>query len=501
MTASETTAHRILVIDDDHDVADSLVMLLETFGVDVARNTLQRFVGALPESQAPEKPAASPALAAGSAHPTTDLHSSGDPKVSVITACYNCEQHLPDCVESIRSQTLQEWELFLLDDGSTDGTKAVIEQYSRMDPRIKAYYYDTNEGPYVRRNHAITQANSDFIVIQDADDIMSRSKLEILYREITSDGRLAVVGSWYREFLDKLKGLQYTDCKELPRTHEEIVDKISSWDYAITHMSAIIRRSMFETIGLYDENPFGADAFWFTKLGMYATYTNGVMAKNIPEYLTLKRVHSHNQTQLLPCFDPRNRRKHYQAYCEYKLRKLKEHIAADPHVDLAAALGGCVCGDFLERFKHDIPRWESGPLDTRLVPDLLADCVWLFNKIQYVSCIAKLNGLEIMVPDIARRFQNLDLLKAMAFWALDMPELARACAAREVTNHGGLAGREFMRDFFERQLSADVQNWCAERVGLCDIVMVDADGDVSDRSLACAGMAETAAVLFRGRTI
>jgi len=118
------------------------------------------------------------------------------PKVSIITSCYNSEKFLPECLDSIRNQTMQDWELFLLDDASTDDTKNIIEKYSRMDERIRPYYFQDNKGPYVRRNFAIERVNSGFIVIQDADDIMCSAKLETLYNEITKDARLGILGSF-----------------------------------------------------------------------------------------------------------------------------------------------------------------------------------------------------------------------------------------------------------------------------------------------------------------
>jgi glycosyltransferase involved in cell wall biosynthesis len=222
------------------------------------------------------------------------------PKVSVIASCYNAEKFLPECIDSIRNQTMQDWELFVLDDASTDGTKSIIEKYARMDERIRPYYFHDNKGPYVRRNFAIERANSDFIVIQDADDIMRPAKLETLYNEITTDERLGIVGSFYHSFLDEFKELQYAEKKEFPLEHNEIIGKLGMWQAGIWHGSAIIRKELFQSIGLYDENPFGADSFWLAKVAEYARCTADVKLKNAPEFLTLRRMHSGSQTQIIP---------------------------------------------------------------------------------------------------------------------------------------------------------------------------------------------------------
>ncbi len=109
------------------------------------------------------------------------------PKVTVVTACRNGERFLKECIDSILSQTMQDWELLLIDDGSTDNSRRMIEDFARQDSRIRPYYFPDSRGPYARRNFAIRQAASDFIVIHDCDDIMSPVKLETLYAEINKD--------------------------------------------------------------------------------------------------------------------------------------------------------------------------------------------------------------------------------------------------------------------------------------------------------------------------
>jgi len=399
-------------------------------------------------------------------------------KVSIVTACRNAEEYLPECLDSIRNQTMQEWELFLLDDGSTDGTRRVIEEYSRLDPRIRPFYFDSNVGPYVRRNFAIERASSEFIAIQDADDILSPHKLEVLYDEIIQDPQLVAVGSWYRDFLHEFKGLQYTDCKELPLEHEEIVERFAIWRHAMSHMSAIVRREMFRTIGPYDGNPFASDAFWFAKLAEYVRHRPDLRLKNVPEYLTLRRVHTSNQTTVLPTIDPRNRRIRYHQYCECKLRRIREKMQTVPGIDIAQELRNCDCSDYLVRFKAHIIKWESEPLEAKVIRGLLQHCVWQFNKTFYVGCVGMLGSLEIMEPDIAKQCGNYDLLRAMALFALDMKERSRHYLEREIENHDNSAAREFRVDFLENGSPGDVQNWCAEKGGRCDLQFVGAADNV-----------------------
>ncbi len=406
------------------------------------------------------------------------------PLVSIIVSCYNCENFLPECIESIKNQTMHEWELFLLDDASTDGTRSIIEEYSRMDKRIKPYYFQDNKGPYVRRNFAIERAGSDFIVIQDADDIMYPIKLEALCRQITSDERLGVVGTFYRSFLDEFKGLQYTDGHELPLEHNEIVEGFSSWRHVMSHGSAIIQKKLFEEIGLYDENRFSSDAFWFAKLAEYTKHCTDVKLKTVPEYLTLLRIHHSSQTQLLPGFDPRSRRIRYQRYCEDKLRKIRQNLKSSPDMDIKTELKNCICSDFNEKYSHLFAQWESEPLDNNILINRINWAVELFNRHCYVRCVSLLNCIETMDRNIVKRFKNYDLLRAMACFAVDRKEQSLSYLNREVQNHNNPAAKQFISDCFESQLKTDVQDWCSENGKLYDLRMIDTESkaDIEQRS-------------------
>jgi GT2 family glycosyltransferase/predicted O-methyltransferase YrrM len=386
------------------------------------------------------------------------------PKVTVVTACRNGERFLRECVDSIRGQTMPDWELLLIDDGSTDGSRRMIEEFAGQDPRIRPYYFPDNRGPYVRRNFAIRRAASDFIVIQDCDDIMSPVKLETLYSTIRQDDRLAVVGSLHRTFVEEFRGTEHTESYELPLDHETIVSSCAAWRAVISHGLAIIRRSLFDTIGPYDENPFASDAFWLAKLAMYSQTGAPVRMINVPQYLTFIRIHADSQTQLLPVFDPRSRRARYRHYCEHRLGQIREKWQRRPDIDIAAELRNCCCSDFLMRFRDEIVEWESQPLSADFVNELLSGAVSAFRDGAYVSTVAILNGLGVMRPDIARQVAGFDLVKGMAFCALGLSERGLRPLEQEAKNHASRAARQFLYDVREQGPSMDIRLWNARHL-------------------------------------
>jgi len=419
-------------------------------------------------STPPERPEPYPFSSSESAsHP--------GPKVSIVISCYNCEKFLPECLDSIRNQNMHQWELFLLDDASTDETRSIIERYARMDSRIKTYYFNDNKGPYARRNFAIQQASSDFIVIQDADDIMCPAKLELLYDEITKDDRLTVVGSFYRMFLEEFKGPQYADKVELPITHDEIIEHYNSARYICWHGSAIIRKALFEAIGLYDENPFGSDKLWLAKAAEYARYTDQIRFKNIPEYLTLKREHSSSQQGLLPTLDPRSRRAKFQTYWEYKLLKIRENLYNSPDEDIKTELKNCKCNDYIERYGCLFQQWESQPLDDVTLCRFISRAVKHFNKAKFVRCIIILDSVEKIANDATKRFKNYDFLRGMAYYAIDGKQQSQQYLNREIQKHNSPATKKFISDYFEDHSKTDVRKWCSENNSRYNLRMIDTE--------------------------
>ena len=100
------------------------------------------------------------------------------PLVSIITPSWNVERLIGETVESVQAQTLDDWELLIADDCSTDSTAAVIESYAAKDSRIRLIRQPRNGGPALARQAAIEQAKGRFIAFLDSDDLWLPAKLE-----------------------------------------------------------------------------------------------------------------------------------------------------------------------------------------------------------------------------------------------------------------------------------------------------------------------------------
>lgn len=98
--------------------------------------------------------------------------------VSVITSIYNSADFIAKTIESVQNQSYQKWEMVITDDCSTDDGPAVVEAYSKKDPRIRLLRLDKNGGPGVSRNNSIMNARGQYIAFLDSDDIWMPDKLE-----------------------------------------------------------------------------------------------------------------------------------------------------------------------------------------------------------------------------------------------------------------------------------------------------------------------------------
>jgi glycosyltransferase involved in cell wall biosynthesis len=396
-------------------------------------------------------------------------------KIAVVTAVHNGEKFLAEMIESVLNQTMKEFELWLLDDCSTDSTRQIIEKYAKQDARIIPVFFDDNKGPYARRNYAIEKTQSPFIIIHDADDVMMPTKLEALCYHIEADDNLGIVGHWYYNFIDEFKNLARTDTTTYPLEIEKIKTKLLKHEASLIHGAAIIRRKLFDLVGLYDENPFSSDFVWLQKVALYWHHTGTMTIKNIPDCLMLRRIHTASQVASMPVLDPRGRRPIFNAYAAEKLDALAAQLTTfcGDRVALSALFKQCSCTHFLRDCQQRINEAAAQPLDDEMLLDLTIKAVELFNQRKFVGTITRLYHIERISADVSKQFKNFDLLKTMAFFVLGWPDRARQHLECEIENHNSDAARHFMRDYLDGDCTDDILAWCGKYHSLYGLEIID----------------------------
>ncbi|HTI38125.1 MAG TPA: glycosyltransferase family 2 protein [Vicinamibacterales bacterium] len=171
------------------------------------------------------------------------------PAVSVIMPAYNVEQYLAASLESVRGQTFRDWEVVIVDDGSTDRTADIADDYAQRDPRIQVIH-QMNGGLSAARNTAMRYARGDFFALLDSDDLWDPDFLAAQMATFASNPEAQIVSGNARNLggvWDGKPARPWPDKRPQPDLAEILRD-----EEAVFIMS-VFRRSVYETIGDFDE--------------------------------------------------------------------------------------------------------------------------------------------------------------------------------------------------------------------------------------------------------
>ncbi len=171
--------------------------------------------------------------------------------VSVIIPVYNGEAYLRETVESVLAQSRRPSEIVIVDDGSTDGTKAVA---AALKGNIR-YFHQRNSGPPAARNAGVRAARGELIGFIDADDLWAVDKIEIQSNMLLADPSIDLA-------------VGYTQVVKAVADAEGVstLQPITAPGPATTLGGALIRRKAFEIIGLFSESQrYADDVDWFLR--------------------------------------------------------------------------------------------------------------------------------------------------------------------------------------------------------------------------------------------
>lgn len=156
------------------------------------------------------------------------------PKISVITAVYNTERYLAECFDSMLRQTLKEWEFIIVDDGSTDGSPAICDEYAAKDSRIKVIH-QANSGLAESRHAGIDNASADIIGFIDSDDWIEPDMFETMYNAMVDSGADISICGIYKDYVNESEILLPCDGTTV-YTKDEALDIILEDKYIFSYV-------------------------------------------------------------------------------------------------------------------------------------------------------------------------------------------------------------------------------------------------------------------------
>lgn len=201
------------------------------------------------------------------------------PLITVLMPAYNAERYIAEAIASVLAQTFTDFELLIIDDGSTDGTAAVIASFS--DPRIRLIRNPQNLRLIATLNNGIALAAGRYIARADADDVNLPTRLEQQFRFMESHPDTGICGSWMVRFTDTDEILWRVPSADSDIRCEMLFQSV------LYHPTVMLRRSVLQQHELrYPDVPHAEDfALWLKML----EHTG---AANLPLALVRYRMHA-----------------------------------------------------------------------------------------------------------------------------------------------------------------------------------------------------------------
>ena len=206
------------------------------------------------------------------------------PRVSVLMPVYNCEPYIGKAIESVLDQTFQDFELIVVNDGSSDKSGEIASSY----PQVRCFDRP-HKGIPETRNFAVSKAEGELITFLDADDLWAPEKLSLQVKYMTGHPDCGIVFCRFRNFTDIPGELRTDRQKELLRA-----------EFSTYLPGACIRKELFDRFGVFSEScAFGEDTEWEARLRLARIDLTHCIDKE----LYFRRVHEQNITLTHPDMD------------------------------------------------------------------------------------------------------------------------------------------------------------------------------------------------------
>lgn len=208
------------------------------------------------------------------------------PKVTVLMPVYNAGGFLAEAIESILNQTFRDFELLIIDDGSTDRSLGTIKKYTKQDKRVKVVSHGENKGLVATLNEGIGLAEGKYIARQDQDDISAKSRLKKQVEYLDNNPSIGLLGTNYDVIDNRGKTVATTDVFTSP----EDIKLAEVFSNQLGHGTIIARRRLLRTFP-YDEDFKNAEDY-----DLWARLSHHTKIANLSKPLYKWRLHETGMT-------------------------------------------------------------------------------------------------------------------------------------------------------------------------------------------------------------
>ena len=202
------------------------------------------------------------------------------PKISIITPAYNAVKTIAETIDSVSRQTFKDWELIVVNDGSTDDTLNILQQIN--EPRLKIIN-QPNGGVAIARNQGIEAAQGEYIAFLDADDLWVNNKLELQLQALEQNPDVIVAYSWTCFMDEQQQGYVYHSSPAYQYAGD-VYPRLLEGDFIHSGSNVLVCKSSLEGVGGFDRACSGCED-WDMWLRLAATGKFAV----VPEYQIIYR--------------------------------------------------------------------------------------------------------------------------------------------------------------------------------------------------------------------
>jgi len=204
-------------------------------------------------------------------------------ELTVLMPVYNCESYISQAIESILCQTYKDFIFYIVDDGSTDNSALIIEEYAKLDDRI-LFIKQENKGLICTLNTHLPKINTKYVARMDGDDVCTETRLQQQIDFLNANNTVGVVGTGIIYMDEELKNIIYYS--RFPDTHN-LITWAMLYKTGIGHANIMMKTELFQRSGGYREFALHVEDYDF-----FLRLSEITKLANINEYLYKYRRHT-----------------------------------------------------------------------------------------------------------------------------------------------------------------------------------------------------------------
>lgn len=214
------------------------------------------------------------------------------PKISIIVPVYNCEKYISNCINSILEQSFKDFELILVDDGSSDRSFEICESFAKKDNRVRAIH-QPNSGVSRARNRGLDEAKGEYIGFVDGDDCIDKEMYERLYKNLADNNAdisiCGIVNCFVKKDGTTEKVRQSpVDGFWIFSGEQALKEALQSRLYSVNPVNKLFKKELFDKLR-YPEGKISEDAFL---IPVVISKAGKVVYDSKPMYYYLRRENS-----------------------------------------------------------------------------------------------------------------------------------------------------------------------------------------------------------------